>query len=62
MTDPRVGLIYTPWRPSTFKLLYGQAFPAPNAYELYLFDERFGHPGSAELTQDVIEQDGAVFG
>ena len=26
-----------------------------------LFDERFGHPGSAEHTQDVIEQNGRSF-
>ena len=30
--SPRVGLIYT-WRKNTVKLLYGQAFRAPNAYE-----------------------------
>ncbi|TDU63190.1 iron complex outermembrane receptor protein [Prosthecobacter fusiformis] len=34
--NPRVGLIYTPWEKSTFKLLYGQAYRAPNAYEMYL--------------------------
>lgn len=31
--NPRAALIYQPWTPSTFKLLYGQAFRAPNAYE-----------------------------
>lgn len=31
--NPRAALIYHPWEPSTFKLLYGQAFRAPNAYE-----------------------------
>ena len=30
--SPRVALIYT-WRKNTVKLLYGQAFRAPNAYE-----------------------------
>lgn len=34
-TSPRVALIYTPFPASTFKLLYGRAFRAPNAYELY---------------------------
>lgn len=34
--NPRLGLIYTPWEKSTFKILYGQAYRAPNAYELYL--------------------------
>jgi iron complex outermembrane receptor protein len=33
--NPRVGLIYSPWEKTTFKLLYGQAFRAPNDYELY---------------------------
>ncbi len=32
--NPRLGLMYQPWRPTTFKLLYGRAFRAPNAYEL----------------------------
>ncbi|MBI5386748.1 MAG: TonB-dependent receptor [Verrucomicrobia bacterium] len=31
--NPRAGLIYSPWTPTTFKLLYGQAYRAPNAYE-----------------------------
>jgi iron complex outermembrane receptor protein len=34
-TNPRVGLVYSPLRRTTFKLLYGQAFRAPNAFELY---------------------------
>jgi len=33
--NPRAALIYSPWGPSTFKFLYGSAFRAPNAYELY---------------------------
>jgi outer membrane receptor for ferrienterochelin and colicins len=32
--NPRVGLIYAPWQSTTFKLLYGEAFRAPNQYEL----------------------------
>lgn len=32
--NPRFGLMYQPWTPTTFKLLYGRAFRAPNAYEL----------------------------
>jgi outer membrane receptor for ferrienterochelin and colicins len=34
--NPRAALIYSPWEQTTFKLLYGQAYRAPNAYELYL--------------------------
>lgn len=33
--NPRAAVIYSPWESSTFKFLYGQAFRAPNAYELY---------------------------
>lgn len=33
--NPRAALIYTPWTNSTFKAIYGQAYRAPNAYELY---------------------------
>ncbi len=33
--NPRVGLIWQPIEPTVFKLLYGQAFRAPNAYESY---------------------------
>lgn len=32
--NPRVGLMYQPWTPTTFKLLYGRAIRAPNAFEL----------------------------
>ncbi len=34
-TNPRLGLIYNPLRKTTVKLLYGEAFRAPNAYELF---------------------------
>ena len=37
-TNPRLALIYTPRRRTTFKLIYGQAFRAPNNYELYYSD------------------------
>jgi outer membrane receptor for ferrienterochelin and colicins len=32
--NPRAGLIFNPWQSTTFKLLYGQAFRAPNQAEL----------------------------
>lgn len=34
--NPRVGLIYNPWKSTSFKLLYGEAFRAPNQNELNL--------------------------
>ena len=33
--NPRAALVYHPWKPSTFKLLYGEAYRAPNGYENY---------------------------
>ncbi len=37
-TNPRIALIYRPFETTTLKLLYGTAFRAPNAYELYYND------------------------
>lgn len=31
--NPRLGLIWNPWQSTSFKLLYGTAFRAPNAFE-----------------------------
>lgn len=31
--NPRLGVIYSPWQSGAFKLLYGEAYRAPNAYE-----------------------------
>ena len=36
--NPRLALIYKPWKNTAFKLLYGSSFRAPNAYELYYTD------------------------
>ncbi len=36
--SPRAALIYNPFEKTTFKFIYGQAFRAPNAYELYYND------------------------
>ena len=33
--NPRVALIYAPWKATTLKALYGTAFRAPNAYERF---------------------------
>lgn len=33
--NPRLGLIYTPWKKTTFKLLYGTAFRAPVLSEMF---------------------------
>lgn len=33
--NPRFGLVYDPFQKTTVKLLYGQAFRAPNVYEMH---------------------------
>jgi iron complex outermembrane receptor protein len=35
--SPRVGVVFLPRRQSALKVLYGRAFRAPNAYELYYY-------------------------
>ena len=40
--SPRIGIIYSPWELHTFKLLYGKAFRAPNAYEKKYDDPLYG--------------------
>lgn len=37
-TNPRLALVYTPLPLTVIKALYGQAFRAPNTYELYYTD------------------------
>ncbi len=37
-TNPRLALIYNPFEKTSLKLLYGEAFRAPSAYELYYND------------------------
>ncbi len=39
--NPRGAIIYEPWREGTFKLIYGEAFRAPNAYEMYYIQPAF---------------------
>lgn len=38
-TNPRIAVIWTPYEATNIKLLYGSAFRAPNAYELYYHDD-----------------------
>ena len=47
-TNPRLGLIYNPWEQSTFKFLYGTAYRAPNAFELY-----YAVPGESLANRDL---------
>jgi iron complex outermembrane receptor protein len=62
-TNPRLALIYSPLSSSTFKLMYGRAFRAPNNYELYYSDgvtlESNPHlrPETIATTELVWQQD-----
>lgn len=60
--NPRLALIFNPYRNSTFKFLYGRAFRAPNAYELYYNDSTMKAnpelgPEKIETREIVWEQD-----
>lgn len=60
-TTPRSALVWQPLSASTIKLLYGEAFRAPNAYERYYEDGgRSEKPGGA-LNPERIETYEAVF-
>jgi len=60
-TSPRAGLIYLPRDGTSVKLLYGQSFRAPTAYELYYSDPteeanpNLG-PETAKTTELVFEE------
>ena len=53
-TNPRLGLIYHPAEGTTFKLLYGNAFRAPNAYELY-YDDQVNNLANPALKPEKIQ-------
>ncbi len=52
--NPRLALIYSPWTETNFKLLYGQAYRAPNSYEL---SSRSLDPETIHTYEAVYEQD-----
>lgn len=58
--NPRLALIYHPWTETTIKLLYGEAFRAPNAFELYYSypDQQKANP---ELQPETIRTYELVF-
>jgi outer membrane receptor for ferrienterochelin and colicins len=61
--NPRLALIYSPVKKTTLKLIYGQAFRAPNNFELYYSDSVSQeanpglHPEKIQATELVWEQD-----
>jgi len=52
-TNPRGALIYQPFEKTTFKLLYGQSFRAPNAFELYYAGQ--GQEGNPSLRPETVK-------
>lgn len=52
--NPRLALIYSPTRQSTVKLVYGQAFRAPNNYERYYSSADLGLKGNPNLDPETI--------
>jgi outer membrane receptor for ferrienterochelin and colicins len=54
-TTPRVGIIYNPFKSSTLKLLYGEAFRKPNIYESYYEDPISGYKPNKYLKPEKIQ-------
>jgi iron complex outermembrane receptor protein len=53
-TNPRLALIYKPFDTSVFKFMYGEAFRAPNAYELFYSDSGLTAKASKNLEPETI--------
>lgn len=54
VTDPRLALIYRPLDTLTLKALYGEAFRAPNDYELYYNDGGISQQANPDLAPERI--------
>jgi outer membrane receptor for ferrienterochelin and colicins len=59
--NPRLALIYNPFKQTALKLLYGQAFRAPNAYELYYQDGGITQKPNPDLKPEKINTYEAVW-
>ena len=57
--NPRLALIYTPVENTALKLLYGQAFRAPDDYELYY--DAVGYEANPALRPETIKTTELVF-
>jgi iron complex outermembrane receptor protein len=53
--NPRAALVYSPWKETTLKLLYGRAFRAPNQYELYYDDNGLSAKANPDLDPETID-------
>ncbi len=54
-TNPRLAMLYDLCDKTTLKLLYGRAFRAPNAYELYYHDGGNSQKAPQNLDPETIE-------
>ena len=52
--SPRVAVIYNPLQDTTLKLLYGEAFRAPSAYELYFNDGGVSAKAALRLDPELM--------
>lgn len=53
-TNPRIAMIFDVLEDTVLKLLYGRAFRAPNAYELYYHDGGYSQKAAEELDPETI--------
>ncbi|MEW6126216.1 MAG: TonB-dependent receptor [Acidobacteriota bacterium] len=58
--NPRLALIVNPFKKTWFKMLYGQAFRAPNVFELFYGDSAIQKP-ALNLKPETIKTTEAVF-
>jgi iron complex outermembrane receptor protein len=54
-TNPRFALVYHPFDPTVVKAIYGKAFRAPNAYELYYHDGYLRNKPNPDLDPETIQ-------
>ncbi|MCJ7586445.1 MAG: TonB-dependent receptor [Candidatus Aminicenantes bacterium] len=60
-TTPRLALVYHPWADGTFKLLYGEAFRAPNPYEVHYELPSEGYKSNPGLRPEKIRSFEAIW-
>jgi outer membrane receptor for ferrienterochelin and colicins len=59
--NPRLGLIFSPQESTDIKILYGQAFRAPDDYELHYSDPSGGIEANSTLRPETIKTTEVVF-
>lgn len=59
-TNPRLAVLWTPRPGTTIKILYGSAFRAPNAYEMFYYDRGITQLANPTLTPETIRTYEAV--